>query len=274
MISIHQDLMVSSYIAPSSTHSHLVRLVQTTRTARAASLAALSMQYQRMLPPPPPEPRLPDPPCSPPGAFPEPEGTWHTTKPFKPRRRSGDSSSSSTSSEDKEIKIQPFPFPISKPKPEPKPAPKPEPDPKPKPKPDDRPRPPTPSNNRLFCIYAKELQDNPRMPLASAYRPCGDGKCPFCRTYLSMRTGKIWEIVVDNCLESRYYHRKPDYRVFRIKNRFIVKSHRENGGFACVLCAKFRRFDMLCADIGSLMDHLWREHSGDELAWDYDIVEC
>ncbi|EUC47696.1 hypothetical protein COCMIDRAFT_89326 [Bipolaris oryzae ATCC 44560] len=272
---IHQDLSMSSYIAPSSTHSHLVRLIQTTRTARAASMAALSMQYQRMLPTPSPSPRQPDPPfsppysppCSPPGAFPDPEDTWHTTKPFKPRRRTGDSSSSSTSSEDKEFKILPVPNPISKPKP---PAPKPEPDLKPKPKPDDKPT----TKTRLFCIYAKELQDNPLMPLADAYKPCGDNKCPFCRTYLAMRTGKIWEIVVDDCRESRHLRRKPLYRVFRIKNRFIVKSHREQGGFACVLCARFRRFDMLCRDIGSLMDHLWREHTADELEWDCDILEC
>ncbi|KAL6151138.1 hypothetical protein ACJBU6_10129 [Exserohilum turcicum] len=279
LLSIHQDMLVSSYLAPSSSHSHLVRLIQTTRTARAASIAALSMQYERMIPPPSPKPRQPESPCSPPGAFPAMEDVWHTTKPFKPRRRSADSSSSSSLSGDKEIRILPIPNrkPDRKPapEPEPKPQPKPEPEPelKPRPKLDTRPSFP-PSKPRLFCLYAKDLQDDPWLPLAKSYRPCGDNKCPFCRTYLSMRPGKVWEIVVDNCKEPRSSHRKSAYRVFRIKNRFIVKSHREQGGFACVLCARFRRFDMLCRDIGSLIDHLWREHTADELEWDIDVVEC
>ncbi|RAR07017.1 hypothetical protein DDE83_006678 [Stemphylium lycopersici] len=242
--------------------------------ARAASIAALSMQYQRMLPPPPTT-RPVDPPCNVPGAFPNHEDTWHTTKPFKPRRRTGSSSSSSSSSDGKKLKPEPVQKPTPKPIPKPTPKPEPEPECKPTPKPEPKPKPtPPPSKPRLFCIYAKDLQDDPWMPLADAYKPCGDSKCPFCRTYLATRPGKAWEIVVDDCRPSRGNYWNPAYRAFRVKNRFVIKSHREVGGFACVLCARFRKWDTICKDVASLMDHLWREHSAEELERDCDIVEC
>jgi hypothetical protein len=167
------------------------------------------------------------------------------------------SSSSSSSSDSKEISIKPIP--IVKPKPKPIPPP---------------PPPPSRYNTRLFCIYAKDLQHNPRLHLADAYKPDGDHKCPFCRSHVSIQPGKAWELVVEGYKKKdEHGHRKIAPRTFRIRNRFIVKCHRERGGFACVLCARFKESDTVCRGIEALMDHLWREHSSEELERDGDIVE-
>ncbi|EFQ87923.1 hypothetical protein PTT_16377 [Pyrenophora teres f. teres 0-1] len=264
LLSIHQDLLLSTYMAPSSSHSHLVRLLQTTRKARAASIAALNMQYQRMLEPMPilsPLPPREDPIFNIPGSFPPPDNSRRKSEPFPPRRRMSNSSSCSSESQEKEkekqkekekkVKIE------LPPKPKPKPTP-----------------PPLSHSNSLFCVYAKDLQHNPTIPLADTYKISGDNKCPFCRRNIDMKPGKAWEIVTDECKVKESRYRKAIYRTFRVKNRFVVKSHREQGGFACVLCARFRKWDTVCREVNLLMDHLWREHSGDELARDNDIIEC
>jgi hypothetical protein len=88
-----------------------------------------------------------------------------------------------------------------------------------------------------------------------------------------MRPGKEWEIITDDC-KRKDQHGKTLSRRFLIKNRFVIKCHRQSGGFACVLCARFKELDTVCREIGTLMDHLWREHTSDELERDDDIVEC
>ncbi|KAH9868433.1 hypothetical protein J1614_007505 [Plenodomus biglobosus] len=252
LLNIHRDLLLSTYPTPASNHSHLVRLIQTTRTARAASIEALNLQYQRLLPA-----RSPSRPGSIPGAFPTPSDPPHEPhqngKGSTPRRKDSCMSSSSDSEEDV-IKILPIP--------EPKPRPKPTP-----------PPPSVPQPSRLFCIYARDLQRNPQLPLANSYKPGGNGMCPFCRSYVAARPGRAWEIVADG-------HRRFDgqirkiSRTFLVTNRFVIKSHREGGGFACVLCARFRKSDTVCRQIGALMEHLWRDHTSEEMDKDDDIVEC
>ncbi|KAG9187724.1 hypothetical protein G6011_05595 [Alternaria panax] len=232
VLNIQQDLLLSTYLAPSSSHSHLVRLIQTTRTARAASIASLNMQYQRMLPPLPSPlpPRGSDPPLRVPGAFPLPDHPQPPSRPpLRHKKRMSSSSSSSNESEEKVVKI----LPIMKPKPKPKPTPA------------FATTPPSSRySTRLFCVYAKDLQLNPKFHLADTYRPGGTGNCPFCRTHITVRPGKAWEIVVDGY--SRNLGQgfgKIASRTFRIRNRFIVKCHRDSGGFACVLCARFKASD-------------------------------
>jgi hypothetical protein len=90
--------------------------------------------------------------------------------------------------------------------------------------------------------------------------------CPFCRTHIATRPGKAWEIIADGCKGAKR-------RVFLVKNRFVIKCHREGTGFACVLCARFKESDTVCRDIGLLMDHMWKEHTGEELEKDDDIFE-
>ncbi|KAL1796888.1 hypothetical protein ACET3X_005428 [Alternaria dauci] len=195
VVDIQQDLLLSTYLAPSSSHSHLVRLIQATRTARTASIASLNMQYQRMLPPLPSPlpPRGPDPPLKVPGAFPLPDQSRPTPRPpLRHKKRMSSSSSSSNESEEKVVKILPVPEPKPKPMPPPPPPPQ-------------YPPPSSRYSTRLFCIYAKDLQQSPQLHLANAYKPGGNGKCPFCRTHITIQPGKAWEIVVDG------YSRKVGY---------------------------------------------------------------
>ena len=248
LLNIHQDLLLSTYLAPSSSHSHLVRLIQTTRSARAASIQALNMQYQRMLPPIPPRE-----PHGMPGTFPLPSTGDHDHEDRRrprPRRRRSNSSSSDSSCHSKTRR------PILKPRPPPKPAPK-----------------PSPPENKLFCVYARDLQHDTHLPLVDNYKAGGNGMCPFCHAHIATRPGKAWEIIADGGKNFDEYT-KTLSRTFRVDNRFVIKSHREHGGFACIFCARFRKSDTVCRDIGALMEHLWRDHTGAELEKDEDVREC
>jgi predicted metal-dependent hydrolase len=59
-----------------------------------------------------------------------------------------------------------------------------------------------------------------------------------------------------------------------VRTAFVVKSHREGGGFACVLCAQWADADTVCRSIGALMEHLWKDHTCEEMERDEDIVSC
>jgi hypothetical protein len=239
--------MLSTYLAPSSSHSHLLRLIQTTRSTRMASIQALHMQYQRMLPPT--SPSVPEVHRPVPGAFPAPPGNIprHDSVTRTPRSRSRNRNrSKSPVKDDEEITIQPYPNPSLKPHPQ-----------------------PHPPINKLFCVYARDLQNHSRLPLTDNYNEGGDNLCPFCRTHISTRPGKAWEIITDDRKGGDRYKR----RIFLVKNRFVIKCHREGTGFACVLCARFKESDTVCREVGALMDHLWREHTSEELEKDDDIFE-
>lgn len=249
LLSIHQDHMLSTYLTPSSSHSHLIRLIQTTRLARMASIHALHMQYQRMLPPT--EPSMPDPYRTIPGAFPLPphKTPHHDSATRKGRSRSGSRSRSPDRGYDPgRVTIQPYPNPKLDPKPSPNPG---------------------PHGNRLFCVYARDLQQHSRLPLTDNYKPDGDNMCPFCHAHIFTRPGKAWEIITNGCNEDDRYKR----RIFLVKNRFVIKCHREGGGFACVLCARFKDSDTTCREIGALMEHMWKDHTSEELEKDEDIFE-
>jgi hypothetical protein len=291
--------MLSTYLSPSSSHSHLLRLIQTTRSARMASIQALHMQYQRMLETS--SPSNPDPYRSIPGAYPmpsdpRPRHDSMTGRP-EPKPRRG-SRCDSPVNDPGEITVQPYPKPQPKPtppdditiqpypRPKPKPTPpdeitiQPYPVPRPKPKipgevtiqpyPTPRPRPTTPQwyNNKLFCLYARDLQKDPRLPLTNNYKACGDNMCPFCHAYANVRPGKAWEIVADS--GNKHDHKR---HRFLIKNRFVIKCHRQGAGFACVLCARFKESDTVCRDVGALMEHLWRDHTKEDLEKDDDVFE-
>ena len=68
--------------------------------------------------------------------------------------------------------------------------------------------------------------------------------------------------------------RHPKRTRFLVRNAFVVKCHREGGGFACALCARWGEADTVCQSVGALMEHLWREHSCGDLERDEDIVGC
>lgn len=238
LLTIHQDYMLSTYLSLSSSHSHLVRLIQTTRSARAACVQALHLQYRRMLSSI--EPHSTDHHRRIPGSFPLPLPDNHTCPPEIVIKKP-DSKHKCSSPDDKHtLHIQPYPNPPAKPH--------------------------LPPGNKLFCVYARDLQDHSRLPLTDNYKPGGDNLCPFCHSHIATRPGKAWEIVATDGGDCKA-------RTFVIKNRFVVKSHRESGGFTCVLCARFRASDTVCKNVSGLMEHLWRDHVGGELERDYDVVE-
>ncbi|KAL5119541.1 hypothetical protein ACEQ8H_002606 [Pleosporales sp. CAS-2024a] len=254
LLSIHQDYMMSSYLSPSSSHSHVLRLIQTTRSARTASIQALHMQCQRMLESQGPN-MPPDTHHRVPGAFPSPpeHRPRHDSITRRPtsKDRHGSSRHNSPAKEPEEVHILPYP------KHQPQ---------------SNAPQPPynnNNNNNKLFCVYARDLQNHPRLPLTDNYKVGGDGMCPYCHAHTRVRPGKAWEIIADSC-------HKEDYKGYRflVKNRFVIKCHREDGGgFACVLCARFKESDTVCKRVEALMEHLWKDHTREELEKDDDVYE-
>ena len=235
LISIHEDLTLSSYTTVASSHSQLIHLVQTVRTTRAAAIQALDLLQQRMLVTPPC--KDPDDPKPIPGDLP--------ASPKSPPRSRSSSSSSSSSNTSIAIPVKPDP------KPKPKPKPK-----------------PNPNINKLFCRYALDLQYNAHLPLSNNFGCDGNKRCPHCHTHIPVRPNKAWEVI----METKGCH--PRRKRFMVRNVFVVKCHRARGGFACVLCAKYGEADTVCRSIAALMEHLWKEHTAEDLEKDEDIVEC
>jgi hypothetical protein len=137
---------------------------------------------------------------------------------------------------------------------------------------DREPRPPP--QGALYCPYAEELQetDRPLDPVFSTGGPC---ECPACGFYIPVEQGRSWKIDKQVMRESwsRGKHGKDDEvfevsedRTYRLTNRFLVKCHREGGGFACYLCYQFRDTDTLCKTLEGLVGHVSKRHS----AQDYD----
>ncbi|KAF2643138.1 hypothetical protein P280DRAFT_467214 [Massarina eburnea CBS 473.64] len=122
-------------------------------------------------------------------------------------------------------------------------------------------------SRHLFCIYAHNLQKTPSLPLNDRFQKGGNNKCPFCDFHIPVLPTKAWEIIKQD-------DKEPDTdRVFLVGTRFLVKSHREGGGYACVLCRKYRDADTRCKEVQTLVDHLWKDHACAGLAGDEDIKE-
>ncbi|KAF2440354.1 hypothetical protein P171DRAFT_435166 [Karstenula rhodostoma CBS 690.94] len=119
----------------------------------------------------------------------------------------------------------------------------------------------------LYCLYARNLQRTPSLPLTDTFRPGGTSCCPYCQTHISSQENKAWEMVKASSREGG-----PD-RTFLVGTRFLVKCHREGGGFACVLCSRWREADTVCGEVEALVEHLWREHGCGELEGDGDVGE-
>lgn len=119
----------------------------------------------------------------------------------------------------------------------------------------------------LYCLYARNLQRNGTIPLTDTFKAGGNGSCPYCHTQIASRSNKAWEIIKDDELLPG------STRTFLVGARFMIKCHRQGGGFACVLCSQFRDADTVCGEIRALVDHLWKEHTCAELALDEDTRE-
>ncbi|KAF1958606.1 hypothetical protein CC80DRAFT_15332 [Byssothecium circinans] len=122
-------------------------------------------------------------------------------------------------------------------------------------------------SRHLFCIYAHNLQHTPSLPLSDNFKPGGDNRCPSCNFHIPVLPTRAWEIM-------KHDERKTDVeRIFLLGTRFVAKSHRDGGGYACVLCSKFRDADTVCNEVSALVDHIWKEHTCAELEQDGSIYE-
>ncbi|OCL01369.1 hypothetical protein AOQ84DRAFT_220367 [Glonium stellatum] len=123
------------------------------------------------------------------------------------------------------------------------------------------------STHGLYCIYSQDLQNHSEQLLADNFREGGNATCPFCTARIPIRPGKTWELIKEHERD-----RLVD-RVFHVEPRFVVKSHRDGGGYACVLCSRYRTTDTTCESISSLIDHVWQEHKAREYEREVDIIE-
>lgn len=119
----------------------------------------------------------------------------------------------------------------------------------------------------LYCLYASNLQRTPSLPLADTFKSGGSGCCTYCHIHISSNPNKAWEIVKEDDQQ------KDMDRTFLVGTRFLVKCHRRGGGFACVLCSKWKQSDTVCGEARALVEHLWKEHTCEELEGDDNIGE-
>jgi hypothetical protein len=138
--------------------------------------------------------------------------------------------------------------------------------------------PPPTTGGELFCAYALDLQSSPKQELdEKCFGPGCHNACPACGTIVVIQEGRAWRI-------DKTVHKGPrtteefdeevfERRTFLVENRFIVKCHREQAGFACVICARNRDYDTVCSDTAGLVRHLWKKHEVEDFEDDDDITE-
>ena len=125
----------------------------------------------------------------------------------------------------------------------------------------------------LFCPCAEELQKSRRHLRDILADPL---TCPSCGARFSSaiddRNGS-WKIEKEAAVH-REYDRDAgekievvDIRTFALTGRFIVKCHREQGGYACYLCYQHRDSDTLCQSVESLVRHV---ASAKHQMWEYE----
>ena len=129
----------------------------------------------------------------------------------------------------------------------------------------------------LFCRYAASLQDSVRTPLDPAFKPGRSNRCPECSAYIAVEDGRAWKVVKEIVHEvvstPEYDEKQVEKRTYLLRNRFVVKCHRERVGFACVLCARFRDRDTIMESARGLVKHVWQRHDVDEYGAEPDIRE-
>lgn len=124
--------------------------------------------------------------------------------------------------------------------------------------------PPTP---HLFCGYSEQLQTSNRA-LSPAFEPQNDGNCPVCGVHIPIDKQDFWTLTVQ--VANKCGVRRPVD--FELDARLIVKSHLEDGRFACVLCNKLSNTDCLCRDVEALVQHLGKMHTAEDYAIEPDLM--
>ncbi|KAI0423606.1 hypothetical protein F5Y09DRAFT_326910 [Xylaria sp. FL1042] len=125
----------------------------------------------------------------------------------------------------------------------------------------------------LFCKYSLTLQNIPRMPLSASFSTGGDGHCPSCGirldpeasdTYWHIEKRATTSMQGENGEAVKEYH-------FDLGQRFIVKCHTERGEYACVLCRRHGEVDVICRSVPTLVNHVSKEHTVQELETEQDL---
>lgn len=126
----------------------------------------------------------------------------------------------------------------------------------------------------LYCRYALDLQYVRNKPLAASFAPGGSCRCPECGVRLDAAADDVWEI------DKRGPPRRDsavagvvvvDERAFHLGQRFVVKCHTPDGGYACVLCSRHRDSDAICPSVRALVNHVGRAHDVRELERELDF---
>lgn len=141
----------------------------------------------------------------------------------------------------------------------------------------------------LYCGYALDLQRNPNKLLSPSFDISGKQRCPSCGTRFDLLHGHAWKITKDILRPTSLEHdrRAPAFAysapvitvqelevvMFHVMNRFIVKCHREDGEFACVLCNGNRPADTIWGSMNELVKHVQRAHDIGEYEREVDIGE-
>ena len=132
------------------------------------------------------------------------------------------------------------------------------------------------NDDPLFCRVAEDLQRSNRPVVTTS-----SGACPDCRNKLTSgdpsEARRPWRIDKEIVVKERSLPRTGELvktvedRGYIITSRFLDKCHREDGGFACFLCYRFRDRDTLCRWPESLVNHIAEKHDIRELEGDADI---
>lgn len=132
----------------------------------------------------------------------------------------------------------------------------------------------------LFCRYSLDLQDS-KLPLHSSFSGSGNHRCPACKVLVPVDVRDVWVISTDS---SSPYHKSSSHHNhkskpqpaedYRMDARFVVKCHTaagQDGGFACVLCDRYRDLDCLCKSVDALVKHVGSAHGPEEYERDKDL---
>lgn len=128
----------------------------------------------------------------------------------------------------------------------------------------------------LYCRYSLELQYIPNKPLAADFAPGGGCRCPACGLRLAVTGDDFWSIgkrTPVTIFENGYERNIMETREFHLGQRFVIKCHTADGEYACVLCNKHRDADAICRTVESLVNHVGKFHSIEELEKDVDLPE-
>ncbi|KAJ1338743.1 zinc finger protein DZIP1 [Microdochium nivale] len=127
----------------------------------------------------------------------------------------------------------------------------------------------------LFCRYSLDIQYIKKKPLAASFAPGGECRCPDCGLRLDVESDDFWEInkrVPTIVQDGRGYEKEViEERSFHLGQRFVVKCHTADGEYACVLCSKHRDADAVCPTIETLVNHVAKFHTMDELENEPDL---